>query len=88
MVNMQTATYTDQIVQVQPRWVFTLPKNLRDGFFDENRLAKISRVGRKIIIEPIRTLSYPVRSYSDNEVDDFFNLDAEETKKIKAKGLI
>ncbi len=88
MVNMQTTTYTDQIVQLQPRWVFTLPKNLREGFFDDNRLAKISRVGRKIIIEPVRTLSYSVRSYSDNEVDDFFNLDEKDSKKLKAKGLI
>ncbi len=85
---MQTTTYTDQIVQLQPRWVFTLPKNLREGFFDDNRLAKISRVGRKIIIEPVRTLSYSVRSYSDNEVDDFFNLDEKDSKKLKAKGLI
>lgn len=88
MVNMQTTTYTDQIVQLQPRWVFTLPKNLREDFFDDNRLAKISRVGRKIIIEPVRTLSYSVRSYSDNEVDDFFNLDEKDSKKLKAKGLI
>lgn len=85
---MQTVTYEDQIVQLQPRWVFTLPKNLREGFFDENRLAKISRTGRKIIIEPVRTLAYPVRSYSDNEINDFFELDDKESKELKNKGLI
>ena len=85
---MQTITYDEQIVQLQPRWVFTLPRNLREGFFDENRLAKINRIGRKIIIEPIRTLPYPVRSYTDSEVDEFFELDAKESKELKANGLI
>ena len=85
---MQTVTYEDQIVQLQPRWVFTLPKNLREGFFDENRLAKISRTGRKIVIEPIRTLPYAVRSYTETEVDDFFDLDDKESKELKNKGII
>ncbi len=85
---MQAITYDEQIVQLQPRWVFTLPRNLRDGFFDDNRLAKINRIGRKIIIEPVRTLPYPVRSYTDNEVDEFLELDAKESKELKAKGLI
>lgn len=88
MVSMQATTYTDQIIQLQPRWVFTLPKSLREGFFDENRLAKISRVGRKIVIEPVRTIPYPVRSYTENEVDEFFELDAKESKELKIKGLI
>ena len=85
---MQTTTYDDQIVQLQPRWVFTLPKSLREGFFDENRLAKISRIGRKIVIEPIRTLPYAVRSYTENEVNEFFKLDDDESKDLRAKGII
>lgn len=84
---MQTVTYEDQIVQLQPRWVFTLPKSLRDNFFEENKLAKISRVGRKIVIEPVRTLSYAVRSYTENEVDEFFELDEKESKELKTKGV-
>ena len=85
---MQTAIYEDQIIQLQPRWVFTLPKSLREDFFEDNKLAKISRVGRKIIIEPVRTLPYAVRSYSKNEVDEFFELDVEESKELKNKGII
>ncbi|EKE05040.1 MAG: hypothetical protein ACD_19C00426G0062 [uncultured bacterium] len=85
---MQTVTYEDQIVQLQSRWVFTLPRNLREDFFDENRLAKISRVGRKIVIEPLTTLPYSVRRYADSEVDDFFDLDDEESKELKTKGII
>ena len=85
---MQIVTYEDQIIQLQPRGVFTLPKNLRKGLFDDNRLAKIQRIGRKLIIEPIKTLNYPVRSYDSKEIDEFFELDAKETKGIKAKGLI
>jgi len=85
---MQTVTYEDQIIQLQPRWVFTLPKSLRDNFFEENKLAKISRIGRKIVIEPVRTLPYAVRSYSKNEVDEFFELDDKESKELKNKGII
>lgn len=85
---MQTITYDDQIVQLQPRWVFTLPKSLREDFFEENRLAKISRIGRKIVIEPVRTLPYAVRSYSDKEIDEFFELDDKESKELKNKGII
>ena len=30
-------------IKLQPRGVFTVPKNLRKGLFEENNLAKISR---------------------------------------------
>jgi len=85
---MQIATYNEQIIQLQARGVFTLPKNLRAGLFDDNRLAKIKREGRRIVIEPVRTLSYPVRSYSDKEISEFLELDEKETEKFKTKGLI
>lgn len=85
---MQLTVYDEQIVQLQPRGVFTLPKNMRSGLFDNDRLARIKRVGSRIIIEPIRTLSYPVRSYTNDEINEFLNFDAEETKQLKTKGLI
>jgi len=84
---MQTVIY-EEIIKLQPRGVFTVPKKLRKNLFDENNLAKISRVGRKLIIEPVRTISYPVRTYTDSEIDEFFDLDAKETKSLKKKGLI
>ena len=84
---MQTVTY-EEIIKLQPRGVFTLPKKLREGLFDENGLAKIVRTGRRLVIEPIRTLPYQVRSYTDKEVQEFFDLDEKETKDLKYKGLI
>ena len=84
---MQTVIY-EEIIKLQPRGVFTVPKKLRKNLFEENNLAKISRVGRKLIIEPVRTISYPVRAYTDFEIDKFFDLDAKETTRLKKKGLI
>lgn len=76
--NMQTATY-EEIIKIQPRGVFTVPKKLRQGLFDKRGIAKIERVGRKLIIEPVRTLAYPVRSYTDKEIEEFFELDEKGT---------
>jgi len=85
--NMQTATH-GEIIKLRPRGVLTIPKRLRSGLFDEDSLARIRRVGRKLVIEPIRTISYPVRSYTNAEINDFFDLDEKETKSLKDKGLI
>lgn len=87
IVSMQTVSY-EEIIKLQPRGVFTLPKKLREGLFDENGLARIIRTGRKLVIEPVRTLSYAVRNYTDKEVQEFFDLDEKETKDFKNKSLI
>lgn len=84
---MQTVSY-EEIIKLQSRGVFTLPKKLREGLFDESGLARIIRIGRKLVIEPIKTLPYSVRSYSNKEVQEFFDLDEKETKDLKNKGLI
>ena len=84
---MQTISY-EEIIKIQPRGVFTVPKKLREGLFDKSGVAKIARVGRKLVIEPVRTLTYPVRSYTDSEVEEFFKLDEKESKELKAKGII
>lgn len=84
---MQTVIY-EEIIKLQRRGVFTVPKKLRKNLFEENNLAKISRVGRKLIIEPVRTISYPVRTYTGVEINEFFDLDAKETTSLKKKSLI
>lgn len=84
---MQTITFED-IIKLQPRGTFTVPKKLREGLFDEKGMAKITRVGRKLVIEPVRTLPYPVRTYNSNEIDEFLELDDKETKELKKKKLI
>lgn len=84
---MQVQT-REEIIKLQSRGVITVPKRLREGLFDEDSLARIRRVGRKLVIEPIRTIAYPVRSYTNAEINDFFDLDEKETKNLKDKGLI
>ena len=86
-VNMQTVIY-EEIIKLQPRGVFTIPKRLREGLFDESGIARIKRLCRTLVIEPVRTLSYPVRSYTNKELKEFFELDEKETKNLKDKGLI
>lgn len=84
---MQQISY-EEIIKLQPKGVLTVPKKMREGLFDDMGIAKISRIGAKLVIEPIRTLSYPVRSYTDSDIKDFFELDEKETKELKTKGLI
>ena len=84
---MQTQTY-ENIVKLQPRGVLTIPKKMRVGLFDEAGIAKMTRMGRKLIIEPLKTLNYPVRTYTDSELQEFFDLDEKESKKLKNKSLL
>lgn len=84
---MQIVTYED-IIKLTPRGVFTVPKKARIGLFDKSGLARIMRVGRQLVIEPVRALPYSVRSYTNDEIDEFFRLDDEGTEKLKSEGLI
>lgn len=87
MENMQQIAF-EEIIKLQPKGVLTVPKKMREGLFDDMGIAKITRLGGKLIIEPVRTLSYPVRSYTDSDLKDFFELDEKETKKLKTEDLI
>lgn len=78
----------EEIVKIQPKGLFTIPKKFRTGLFEENGLARVRKEKGRLIIEPIRTLDYQVRSYTDNEIEEFLNLDAHETKELKTKGLL
>ncbi len=82
-------SFTEEIAKIQPRGILTIPKKLRRfiGLAD-NTFVKISGNKYRLIIEPIRVLPYPVRSYNDNEIKDFFDLDAQESKRLKTKGLL
>lgn len=74
-------TNQEEIVKIQPKGLFTIPKKFRVGLFEENGLARVIKEKGRLIVEPVRTLNYPVRSYTDEEVKEFLNLDASETKK-------
>lgn len=78
----------EEIVKIQPKGVFTIPKKFRTGLFEENSLARVRKEKGRLILEPVRTLPYSVRRYTDDEIKEFIDLDAYETKKLKAKGLL
>ena len=84
---MQMQTY--EYVKLQKRGNMTVPKSLRALLgFKENELVRMSEDNGKLVVEPVKTLTYNVRSYTDEEVEDFFELDAKETKELKTKGLL
>lgn len=77
-----------EFVKLQSRGNVTIPKILREALgFKENELVRMKEDKGRLIVEPVRTLSYPVRSYKDKELSAFFDLDDKETKKLKAKSL-
>lgn len=76
-------------IRILPKGLITIPKKLRDKLgFEENGLAWINAKKGKLIIEPVRTLPYRVRSYADKELKEFFKLDDKETKQLRKKRLI
>jgi bifunctional DNA-binding transcriptional regulator/antitoxin component of YhaV-PrlF toxin-antitoxin module len=78
----------EEIVKIQPKGLFTIPKKFRTGLFEENGLARVRKEKGRLILEPVRTLPYPVRSYTESEIKEFLDLDSYETKTLKAKGLL
>lgn len=79
----------EELTKIQAKGVLTIPKKLRikTGITD-NSIVRMKEEKGKIIIEPVRTLPYPVRSYTDKEVQEFFALDEGETKELKKKKLL
>lgn len=79
---------SEEIIKLQAKGVLTIPKNLRKNFIDDNSLVLIKKEKGRLIIEPVRTLPYSVRSYTDREIAEFIALDKEESKELKKKGLL
>lgn len=84
---MQLAPF-EEIIKIQNKGVLTIPKKLRVGSFEDNSLVRIKKEKGRLIIEQVRTLPYPTRSYTDEEVESFLVLDKVDTKELKKKGLI
>ncbi len=85
---MQTLLF-EEIVKLQPKGLFTIPKKFRKALsLSGSDLIRVRNVKGRLILEPVRTLPYPVRSYTDTELDDFLALDKEESKKLRKKGLL
>ncbi|MBI3103512.1 AbrB/MazE/SpoVT family DNA-binding domain-containing protein [Candidatus Daviesbacteria bacterium] len=81
--------YQEEIVKIQPKGLVTIPKKFRNELgFAENSLVRIKEEKGRLVMEAVRTLSYPVRSYTDSEIDQFFELDEKESKDLRKKGLL
>ena len=77
----------EEIVRIQPKGLITIPKYLRVQLgFDVSKLARIKSEKGRLIIEPVRMISYPVRSYSDEEIKEFLEEDKKETKELRKAG--
>lgn len=79
---------TQKIIKVQPRGIITIPRKFRDADFDENSFVRIRKEKRTLVIEPVQVVGYSARSYTNREVTEFFELDDQETKKLKTKGIL
>lgn len=82
-------TIQEEIIKIQPKGLLTIPKNLRLrlGFVD-NSLVRVKEEKGRLIMEAVRTIPYPARSYTDDEINGFFELDKNESKGLKIKRLI
>lgn len=77
------------IIKIQPKGVITIPKKLREEVgLEESKLAIITKDRGRLILEPVKTLGYPVRSYTKTEINEFIKFDKTLTKKLKRKKLI
>lgn len=69
-------TVSENIVKVLPKGLVTIPKKWREELgITENGLARMRREGRKLIIEPVSIVGYPLREYSTEEIRQFIKVD-------------
>ena len=85
---MQLST-ADEIIKVQPKGLITIPKKLRESVgLSDRSLVRISTDKGRLIIEPVRALPYPVRSYTDKELDEFLAFDEEQGRELRRRKII
>lgn len=79
----------EDIVKMQPKGLLTIPKRFREELgFEEDSLVRVREEKGRIVLEPVRVLDYPVRSYTKEEINEFLALDRKETRDLKKKKLI
>ena len=84
-----TPTTQEEIVKIQSKGLLTIPKRFRRELgFDEKSMVRVRKEKNRLVIEPLRVLSYPVRHYTDEDLKDFLEFDRQETRELKKKGLI
>ena len=77
------------LIRIQSKGLVTIPKKVRDELdLQENSHLKVSVQNGKVVLEPARTRSYPIRIYSDAEIAQFLEydkLDPKLAKKLEKK---
>lgn len=64
------------LVKILPKGLVTIPKKLRlEVGLGENSLARIKKEGKRLILEPVNIVSYPLRDYSTEEINNFIKED-------------
>lgn len=77
----------DEIVKIQPKGLFTIPVKARKQLF-QNNLARVRIDRGRLIVEPVRILDYPVRQYSEEEIDEFFAKDDQDSQTLRKKDFL
>jgi bifunctional DNA-binding transcriptional regulator/antitoxin component of YhaV-PrlF toxin-antitoxin module len=73
-------TQREEIIKVQEKGLITIPIAFRKSLgLTKDSFAKIYKKNGKLVLEPVRILSYPVRSYTNEEIDEFVKLDEKES---------
>lgn len=80
--------YSEEVVKIQPKGLLTIPIRFREDLFRDNPLARIKKEKGRLVIEPVRTLPYPVRGYSRKDIQEFLAFDKLQTKELKRKKLL
>lgn len=79
----------EEIVKLQPKGLLTIPKKLREDLgFEENGLVRVKKDKGRLVLEPVRVLAYPVRTYTKQDLEEFIEFDRKEAKQLKEKGFI
>lgn len=79
----------EELVKIQARGLLTIPKRFRqDLSLKANSLARLKKEKGRLIIEPVRTLPYPVRSYTEKDLKEFLELDKKESEGLRKAGLL
>ncbi|MBI4226531.1 AbrB/MazE/SpoVT family DNA-binding domain-containing protein [Candidatus Roizmanbacteria bacterium] len=86
---MQQTPVQEELVKLQPKGLITIPKKMREFLnLEEKSIMRLRLEKGRLYLEPLKTLSYPVRTYSKEEIKEFLAFDAKETKQLKKKKLL
>lgn len=85
---MQTLPIED-IIKFQPKGVLTIPKKLRKraGLMDRLLVRAKAQKG-KITLEPVYTTPYPIRTFTDKEINEWLELDKRDSEELRKEGLL